>query len=84
MLSQINALYNAAQLELGVTQAEIDMMSELHASKVQPRLDALNDQLIQDEMGPDIGSLLLNGAQLAAGIATGNIGLIISGGIGLF
>ena len=84
MLSQINALYNAAQLELGVTQAEIDMMSELHASKVQPRLDALNDQLIQDEMGPDIGSLLFNGAQLAAGIATGNIGLIISGGIGLF
>jgi hypothetical protein len=74
MVGQINAMYQAATLELGATQAEIDMASELYSQEVQPYLDSLNTQLIQAELdeaggGFDFGGLFttLGGAALAIG-----------------
>ncbi len=51
LVASIDAMYNAAVLELGAAQAEIDMMAELYAAQVQPELDALTRRLAEQELG---------------------------------
>lgn len=39
VVGQIQAMYSAAQLELGVTEAEIQTMSDLYSAQIQPLID---------------------------------------------
>jgi hypothetical protein len=89
LTAQIDTLYRAANLELGVTQAEVDLANELYTASVQPYLDSLNAQALEDEMGFDWGTFLGGALQVAGGvaliIATGGaatvpgVGMVVSG-----
>lgn len=55
LTTQIDSMYRAANLELGVNVAEIDMASQLYASEVQPYLDELNMKLMEKQLeGPSL------------------------------
>jgi len=55
MVAQINSLYNAAQLELGVEQAELDMSAELYAQEIQPYLDEIAQYEMEDAANETFG-----------------------------
>lgn len=81
VLAQIDTLYKAANLELGAVQAELDLTESYYNQNVQPYLDQLNAQLIEDEMGTDWGQVLAGGIQAAAGFVV--LGMNPAAGIGM-
>ena len=68
MVTSIDAMYKAAQLEMGVTQQEIDMSSEFYSQSLQPYLDDLNIALAEQELnaGPNWLGILGGSALIAA------------------
>lgn len=76
LVAQVDAMYKAATLELGVAQAEIDMMESLYNAQVLPELTALQNQLAAEEMETDWWGVLLGGVQIAAGVGA----LFVPGG----
>jgi len=53
MMAQIDGLYKAATLELGVTQAELDMAAEIYAAATQPYWDQINSMTMESELAGD-------------------------------
>lgn len=86
---QIDTLYKAANLEIGLVQAEIDLVESYYNQEMQPWRDAMEAALIEDELGFDWGAFIGGAAQVAAGVvltvATGGaatpagVGLVASG-----
>lgn len=50
---QIEDLYNAANIQLGVNQAYIDAITQLYAQSLQPFLDQIQIWLLQEDMAPE-------------------------------
>jgi len=86
VLGQINSTLAAAQLEMGLTDSEINWAAEQYAAEIQPRIDALNEMAMQQELTfgfDDIWDAALVVLPTALGfILGGPAGAAIGGAIG--
>jgi len=73
LTTSIDAMFKAAQLELGVTQAELDMSSEFFDKYLAPYHEQLNRLLMEQELAPDWMGILGIIASFAATVVAAKI-----------